>query len=201
MTLAGISIATERLTLRPWTPDDAPALFEMRSNPEITKWLGSPEPWRDLDQALNEIDIWNRRNNADDPFGTWAIAVRESEREPTNTERSSRSDLESDHGSRRKSERIIGSVNLSPIRLGNEVEVGWYLHPDAVGQGYATEAAKAVIEHGLSNGVRRVWALMWSHNHASAKVARAAGMRDLGVLVDPWYGSDEDPYSQMFVTY
>lgn len=189
MTLAGVSLSTERLTLRPWHVDDAPRLLEMRGNPELTKWLGSPEPWRNIDQATNEIAIWNRHNDTDNPFGTWAITL------------SGGSNHDGEHGSRRESERIVGSTNLSRIRMGEEVEVGWYLHPDAVGNGYATEAAKAVIEYGLTNGVPRIWALMWRNNFASAKVARSAGMRDLGVLVDPWYGSEDDRYSQMFLRY
>lgn len=176
MSLGGISIDTDRLVLRPWNAADAETLLELRTDPDIIKWLGSPEPWRDLDHARNEIGIWNRRNDADDPLGTWAITTP-------------------------NSPAPLGSVNLSPIRLGNEIEVGWYLHPDAVGNGYATEAARAVIDHGLTNGVRRIWALMWRTNSASAKVAKAAGMRDLGVLVDPWYGSEDDPYSQMFLAY
>ena len=84
-------------------------------------------------------------------------------------------------------------------QVGDEIEIGWYLHPDAVGQGWAAEAAEATIRHGLSNGVERIWALMWRSNEPSAKVARRIGMRELGVLVDPWYGSEQDAYSRMFV--
>lgn len=171
------SLATPRLTLRPWEKADAEVLLGIRGDPQIAKWLGSPEPWTHLTQATNEIASWQRQLDADNPFGTWAIVPSKS-RDP----------------------RPVGSVSLNPIRFGEEIEVGWYLHPDAVGNGWAGEAAAAVIEHGLSSGVRRIWALMWRDNEASAKVARRIGMRELGVLVDPWYGTDQDRYSRMFIS-
>ncbi len=168
------TLSTERLTLRPWRLDDAEVLLEMRGNPDIAKWLGSPEPWSTLDKATNEIAMWQQRLDGDPPLGTWAIVPADAS-------------------------RPVGSVGLSRIRLGDEIEVGWYLHPDAVGQGWAAEAAEATIRHGLSNGIERIWALMWRNNEPSAKVARRIGMRELGVLVDPWYGSEQDAYSRMFV--
>lgn len=167
-------LTTERLTLRPWRPDEADVLFEIRANPVVAKWLGSPEPWRDTEQALNEITMWRRRLDQDDALGTWAI-VPDDESAP------------------------VGSVSLSRIRLGKEFEIGWYLHPDATGNGWATEAARAALTYGLDADLPRIWALMWRDNDASARVARSIGMRELGVLVDPWYGSDDDAYSRMFI--
>jgi len=32
-------VRTERLTLRPATPDDADAMFDIRSRPEVAEWL------------------------------------------------------------------------------------------------------------------------------------------------------------------
>jgi RimJ/RimL family protein N-acetyltransferase len=170
---------TERLTLRPWRRDEADVLLEIRGNPEIAKWLGSPEPWTHVGQAKREIGMWQARIDADDSFGTWAIVP--------NPDAGGGADTP------------VGSVNLGPIRFGPEIEIGWYLHPDATGRGWAGEAAQATLEWGLDAGVQRIWALMWRHNEQSARVARAIGMRELGVLIDPWYGSEEDPYSRMFV--
>ncbi len=85
----------------------------------------------------------------------------------------------------------IGSVSLQLIPHGDgEVEIGWVLHPDAWGRGHAREAARAVLAHGLSIGLSRIWALMWPDNEPSARVCRAIGMHDLGVRPDPWYGGD-----------
>ncbi len=171
-------LQTERLTLRPWAPDDAEILLEMRANPEIAKWLGSPEPWTDLETATNAIAMWQHAVNADGPLGTWAIVP---------------------NVPNKGDSAPVGSVSLGQIRLGDEIEIGWYLHPGAVGRGWAAEAAATTIRHGLASGIARIWALMWRDNEASAKVARRIGMRELGVLVDPWYGSEQDAYSRMFV--
>ena len=152
--------------------------MEIRADPEIAKWLGSPEPWRDEDQARTEINVWTARLESPDVVGTWAIV-------PT--------------GDDPLAGRPVGSVSLSRIRMGEETEIGWYLHPEATGRGWAGDAASAVLLHALSAGVPRVWALMWRDNEPSARVARAIGMRELGVLVDPWYGSEQDAYSRMFV--
>ena len=56
-----------------------------------------------------------------------------------------------------------------------EVEVGWHLHPDSWGHGYATEAARAVIERGFAAGVPEVYAVVRPGNEASLAVCRAAG--------------------------
>lgn len=55
-----------------------------------------------------------------------------------------------------------------------------------------------MLAHGLARGVPRIWAIMWAHNGRSARVCRAIGMTDLGVVEDPWYGTPEDPLSRMF---
>ncbi len=165
---------TERLHLRPWRLDEADALLEIRRNPEIAKWLGSPEPWSTIDQAELAISDWADTMQDDGPSGVWAI-IPQGYSVP------------------------VGTVSLGTLPESRETEIGWYLHPEAGGNGWATEAATSLLERGISSGVRRIWALMWKQNEPSAKVARACGMRELGVLVDPWYGSEEDPYSRMFV--
>ena len=93
----------------------------------------------------------------------------------------------------------VGTASMA--RLPNddvEVEIGWNLHPDAVGHGWAREAAAAVLARAFEHGLARVWAIMWPHNERSAAVARAIGMIDLGVRPDPWYGEPEFPDSLMF---
>ena len=55
-----------------------------------------------------------------------------------------------------------------------------------------------MLEHAADAGLTRVLAIMWPHNDASARVCRAIGMDELGVVADPWYGSPEDPDSLMF---
>ncbi|MGI9607478.1 MAG: GNAT family N-acetyltransferase [Acidimicrobiales bacterium] len=163
---------TDRLSIRPWCHDEAERLFDIRRREEVAKWLGSPEPWADLQRARDAIVQWEGMRGSDDPFGQWAIVP---------------------HG-----KEPVGSVLLRPTPDNTEIEIGWYLHPDSTGAGWASEAASVVLEHGLGVGIERIWAIMWPHNVASARVALAIGMTDLGVRDDPWYGSGEEPTSRMF---
>jgi RimJ/RimL family protein N-acetyltransferase len=69
-------------------------------------------------------------------------------------------------------------VNLKgpPLEAG-EVEIGWGIVPEARGQGFATEASRAVIEWAVSvSKVRRVSATIPETNAASQNVARRLGM-------------------------
>jgi RimJ/RimL family protein N-acetyltransferase len=60
------------------------------------------------------------------------------------------------------------------------VEVGWHLHPDAWGNGYATEAARAVVADAFSRGQRRIVAVTHPDNKPSHAVCRRVGMQHLG---------------------
>jgi RimJ/RimL family protein N-acetyltransferase len=60
------------------------------------------------------------------------------------------------------------------------LEIGWHLHPDAWGLGYATEAARAVLAHAAAYGVTEILAVTHPDNLPSQAVARRIGMRHMG---------------------
>ena len=74
-----------------------------------------------------------------------------------------------------------------------EVEVGWHLHPDSWGHGYATEAATAVIQHGFDAGLPEVYAITHTTNERSQAVCRRLGLDDLGVM-EKWYDEESRVY-------
>jgi RimJ/RimL family protein N-acetyltransferase len=161
-----VLIETERLRIRDWTPDDAPAALDIQSRVEVMQWLGDgpPQLCTDLDDARARIERWRGRD--DPPLGFWAIEV-------------------ADEGPLRG--RVVGSVLLVPLPNGDgEVEIGWHLHPDSWGHGYATEAARAVLGHGLGAGLPEIIAVSHTDNVASQAVMRRLGMADRGV-VEKWY--------------
>ena len=81
----------------------------------------------------------------------------------------------------------MGGVILKLLPDGEgEVEIGWQLHPDSWGNGFASEAAGAVLERGFADGLPEVWAVMYLDNHRSALVCRRIGMQLLGVT-NRWY--------------
>jgi RimJ/RimL family protein N-acetyltransferase len=158
------TLETERLLLRPWTHDDAPRLLDMLSRVEVMKWLGdgAPRLMRDLDEAHARIDTYAERSAAP-PRGFWAVVPK-------------------------AGGPPAGSVLLLtlPHAADGEVEVGWHLHPDSWGLGYATEAASAVLAHGFAHALPEILAVTHLDNHPSMKVCRKLGMQGLGV-VERWY--------------
>ena len=64
-----------------------------------------------------------------------------------------------------------------------EVEVGWHLHPDSWGHGYATEAAGALLRWAFETmDLNRVQAEVDTRNAASARVLEKLGFVREGTL-------------------
>ncbi|MCW2855932.1 MAG: putative acetyltransferase [Marmoricola sp.] len=165
---------TERLRIRDWQIDDAPAALDIMSRLEVVRWLGDGEPvlMKDLDEARTRIGTWMLRD--DPPCGHWAIEV-------------------TDGGP--LDGRTIGTVLLVPLPNGDgEVEIGWHLHPDAWGHGYASEAARAVLRRGFKGGLTEIHAVTDLTNEPSQAVCRRIGMEHRGII-DKWYATP----SQYFV--
>lgn len=159
-------LETPRLRIRDWTLDDAPTVLDIHSRIEVVQWLddGPPNLCRDLDGAITRIQRWRGRDEP--PLGQWAIEV---------------TDDGPLHG------RAIGSVMLLRLPNGDgEVEIGWNLHPDAWGRGYASEAARAVLQHGFEAGLEEIHAVTHLTNGPSQAVAHRIGMEHRGVT-HRWY--------------
>lgn len=164
-----VTLETDRLVLRDWQPDDAPVVLDILSRADVVRWLddGEPQLLTDLDEARAKIGSWQ---DLVPPLKQWAIEVRHTG-------------------------EVVGWACLVPIpNSGGLVQIGWTLHPDAHGHGYASEAARAVLAHGLASGLSEIRALMIPDNEPSIRVAERLGMRDLG-LTDLWY----DGPSRVFV--
>jgi RimJ/RimL family protein N-acetyltransferase len=141
--------------------DEADRFFDIYRRPEVARWIGA-EPMRDRREAIEMIERNLTRLEADSRFGSWAVVDR-------------------------SSGVPVGSVILRPLPDGEgEVEIGWQLHPDSWGSGFASEAAGAVLERGFADGLREAWAVTHLDNHRSAAVCGRIGMRLLGVT-NRWY--------------
>lgn len=85
---------------------------------------------------------------------------------------------------------VVGTVILLKLPDGNgEFEVGWHLHPENWGQGYATEAARGAIELAFDRGLEEVLAVVRPDNVASIAVCRRLGMEELG-RTDRYYATE-----------
>lgn len=160
--------STARLSFRRWREADARVILDMYSRREVYRFLGSaPMPVHDLDEALSRVEGRNARTHGLD--GIWAIV-------------------------RTDDETVIGTVLLVPLTRTNGAtsavyEIGWHLHPDAWGQGYATEAAGAVITRARAGGLPEVRAVVYADNASSHAVCRRLGMTQLG-LTSEWYDAE-----------
>ncbi|MCP2032909.1 RimJ/RimL family protein N-acetyltransferase [Okibacterium sp. HSC-33S16] len=87
---------------------------------------------------------------------------------------------------RRDDGRVMGQMYLAVDNADAEcLEIGWIMHPDYAGVGYATEAAEALLEFAFTVvGAHRVIATLDPANDASIRVCRRLGMRKEAHLLE-----------------
>lgn len=171
-----MELRTDRAVIRPWRPDEADRLYDIVRRREVTEWLGNPEPW-----TREHVDDFIAGNATGVDFPVRRAIVPLATGVPVGT---------------------VMVERFTPL-LGQpgDPHLGWFVHPDAQGHGWATEAAAAMLRFAVDGGAPRVWAGMWPHNTGSANVARRIGLVDLGRQEDPWYGTVEYPLSRLFCTW
>jgi [ribosomal protein S5]-alanine N-acetyltransferase len=85
---------------------------------------------------------------------------------------------------RRGDARLVGSIALREIDPDHlQAELGYWIGVPYWGQGYATEAARAVVNLGFEQlGLNRIYAHHMARNPASGRVLERIGMRCEGLL-------------------
>jgi len=152
--LPPLPIETPRLRLRFTTPDDLEPLVALQSREDVTRWLyWGPRDERQVRDSL-ALKLAATRIDADGDAFTLAIE-------------------------RKDSGAYAGDVGLHATAHEHRAgELGYILHPDHHGRGYATEAAAPLLELGFTSfGMRRIVGSMEARNLASARVLEKLGMR------------------------
>ncbi len=87
----------------------------------------------------------------------------------------------------RANDAAVGSCGYkSPPSPDGIVEIAYGVDPDHQGQGYATEAAKAMVAYAFASGrVRTVRAHTRPELNASTRVLTKCGFAQIGEVVDP----------------
>lgn len=159
--------------LRPVDADDdgdLDAAFEIFSDLETIRWLDNPpfHPWTERSQAV----AWARRVNEREAV------------DPTVRERAIVADG--------RTAGFVSIARLTHLERGFEgqYEIGWKVRASARGRGVATRAARRLARAAFDGGLRELMIDMYPDNAASAVVARRLGAEELGVVPDPWYGSE-----------
>jgi RimJ/RimL family protein N-acetyltransferase len=158
-------IGTERLLLRPFSPDDVDAVHAYQSLPDRVRYVPySPRTREVVSERVASAAALTRLAAEGDAL-LLVVALRE-----TN--------------------QVIGDVVLmyrsEEHRTG---EIGYIFNADFGGHGYATEAARALLRLGFEGfGLHRIVARIDARNTASIAVARRLGMRQEAYLVEnEWF--------------
>jgi ribosomal-protein-alanine N-acetyltransferase len=95
----------------------------------------------------------------------------------------------------RETGALVGTAILKPLvdgaeKVQPEIEIGWHLRKSAWGQGYATEAARALLARAFElTSEDTIWVVVQPPNERSLAVARRIGMRHVG-RTERYYGRE-----------
>ena len=79
--------------------------------------------------------------------------------------------------------QLCGGIGFRVDEAHQHAELGYWLGVSYWGQGYATEAARAMLQYGFETlGLHRIYASYVPHNVASGRVLQKIGMRREGLM-------------------
>jgi len=146
------TLHSARLDMRPFSEDDAAFILDLVNDADWLRFIG--------DKNVHSLDD-ARRYLRDGPI---AMHARHG------------------HGlcrvERRSDGQVLGMCGLIKRDTLDDVDLGFAFLPQGRGQGYAREAAAAMLAHGFASlGLKRIVAITNLDNQASARVLEAVGMR------------------------
>ena len=151
-----IFIETERLFIRELLAEDAAGMFEMDSDPEVHRYVGSKH-LTNIDESRDVIDFVRKQYVADG-IGRWAIIEK-----ATN-------EFVGWTGFKLMREKVNGHVN--------HYDFGYRLMRRKWGFGFATESGAAALLYGLETlKLAPVFAMTDVDNTASRRVLEKLGFR------------------------
>jgi ribosomal-protein-alanine N-acetyltransferase len=143
-------LKTPRLILRPFAANDLDCMAELMVNKDFMRFSMGPMTREQVQGFLHKVFGWDR----DGVPSQFAMIVR-------------------------SSERLAGYCGFFHQEVDGkmEIEIGYRLQRDFWNRGLATEAARAVRDHGFRDlKLERVISLIHPENHASRRVAEKNGM-------------------------
>lgn len=146
-----MTLETPRLILRPFREKDLDRLAELMANPDFMRFSLGVFSREQTASFLEKLIDWDHRGLP----SQFAVI-------------------------HRGDNRLIGYCGFFHQKVDgtNEIEIGYRLHPDYWGRGLATEAARAVRDHGFADlKLPRVISLIHPENLASRRVAEKNGMK------------------------
>lgn len=158
-------VETERLRLRWLTPNDAAFMLELVNDPTWIEFIGKRNV-NTVEEARTYITTKYVADYNGRGFGLNLVELKDSG-------------------------MPVGICGLIKRETLEDVDVGFAFLPRYAGQGYATESAAAVLEHGRrALGIGRIVAITLPHNLRSIRVLEKAGLRFERII--RMAGDDED---------
>jgi RimJ/RimL family protein N-acetyltransferase len=148
-------VETARLLIRPYQPDDLAALHDIHRRAEVVRYVSWPAH-TGLNESRLLLDTRRAVPGLIKDGDKLVLAV-----------------------TGKQDGRLLGEVALIlNDRALLQGEIGFILHPDHQGRGYALEAARAMLDIGFRDaGLRRIIGRCDARNLASAGLMEKLGMR------------------------
>ena len=147
-TVRQVELATPRLRMRPFGPEDFDDLCRLNADPEVMRYIGVRSPEEVAAVLATVLDHWRQHG-----FGFWVLLGRQDG-------------------------LWAGVCGLRHCTEGAGIEVGYTLHKESWGKGLATEAGRACLRFGFDTlGLAQVLAFADPANRASTRVREKLGMR------------------------
>jgi len=144
-----VILTTPRLVLRTFRRDDLPLYAALNADPEVARYLGGPL----TRERSDDIAEWAQERYREEGLGLLAVE-------------------------RRQDKAFLGMCGLHHQEsYPDDVEIGWRLAHEYWGNGYATEAATAWLDHAFAPlGLPRVISITDRPNVRSLAVMTRLGM-------------------------
>ncbi|EAU37348.1 predicted protein [Aspergillus terreus NIH2624] len=167
-------IRTQRLLLRPLADSDADDLFAIRSRPEVARTNYPKTPHQSVQETREWMATKIFTEGPEDMIGRhFTYVLTEHGQSEPETERLLTGG------------RVIGYVGINEVYP--SPEIGYSIHPDVWGKGYATEALEGLLKawwemsrsrgEDVDEGVERVFAICEKANAGSSRVLSKCGFR------------------------
>ncbi len=147
-----LTILTENLRLRPFTPADATPMHQILCGKDILRYFPGSGKLPTLEQVQQMIDRlithWQEKG-----YGLWAVELR-------------------------STGALLGRCGLQYISETDEIEIDFILDRDYWGRGFATEAGRASMQYGFNElGLVSVVGIVHPENLASQRVLEKVGLQ------------------------
>jgi len=145
---------TERLEIRPIDKADVEKIVGLWADPKVTEFMGGPKDPEMIREYSMELATDPEAVFKEEGDRWWSVCLKDSG-------------------------QWLGKVALlsKEVQETAEIELCYFLLPDAWGQGYASEAATALAEHALSElALESIISLIEPENERSVHVAKRVGM-------------------------